>query len=81
VASDFVESAWSGILHRDALIVFGSKHWSPGLPSHKAEFRKCAAFTNRFPRWHVPELAKGVSDKPRPSQAQGRATQASKPGK
>ena len=27
-----------------------------------------------MPGWHVPELAKGVAHKLRPSQAQGRAT-------
>jgi len=31
VASDFVEFAWLGVQYRVALIVFGSKSWSPAF--------------------------------------------------
>jgi len=31
VASDFVESAWLGILHGEAVIVFGSMSWGPAF--------------------------------------------------
>ena len=43
---------------------------------HSEGVRKCAETIYRvsMPEWHVSELAKGVSHKPLPSQAQGRAT-------